>query len=247
MSVIIPVNQTDDDTAELLIYGVIGEDFFEEGITAKAMKTALDELPDAVQTVNLRVNSPGGFVYEALAIHNLLARDHRRIEVDVDGLAASAASFVIQAAAEIRAAEKALLMVHRAQGITLGDAPEHAKMAEILEKHDQSIASIYAKRTGRRASTWLKYMGEETWFTASEAKEARLVDEVTEAGEATACADRRIAARWQKMPEAAERYVIDARRLEEERVARARRVAARMREIETLEAAQPGGRLKILS
>ena len=229
----LPTNQTGPATAELFVYGTIGSDLFEDGITAKQVADSLEQLPATVCTIVVRINSAGGYAHEATAIYNLLKRDPREVRVSIDGLAASAASVLAMAGDRITAAENALLMVHRSQLLTIGNVTDHRKSIEVLTKLDGILVDIYAGRTGGSRAKWERYIDEETWFTADEALDVGLVDEVVEgAATATACVDKRAASTWRKLPPAAERFVIDHREVEEirDRVRR-NQVAARMKRV----------------
>jgi ATP-dependent protease ClpP protease subunit len=130
------------------------------------------------EPVTVRVNSPGGDVHEGIAIYNALNRYKGRITVHVDGLAASAASFLIMAADEIVVGRHSELMIHEAHGVAIGPAEEMITMAAILEKVSENIASIYAERAGGKASEWRERMRAETWYSDREAVAAGLADRI---------------------------------------------------------------------
>lgn len=173
--------QTDGErkTAEVLIYDVIGFDFWTGGgVTAKGFADRLDELGE-LDEITVRINSPGGDVFDGTAIYNALVRNKARVVVEIDGLAASAASYIAMAGDEIRIAENGTMMIHQAQGGCMGDCEDMLKTAEILSKLDGTIADIYARRTNRKSETWARMMAEETWFNAEEAVKHRLADSIT--------------------------------------------------------------------
>ncbi len=171
-------NAATEGTLEVLLYEQIGEDFWSGGgVSAKKFSEALKAAGD-VQEINLRINSPGGVVFDGLTIYNALKEHPAKVTVDIDGIAASIASVIAMAGDEIRIAESAMVMIHDAQGLALGNHREMEAMRALLEKWDGQIASVYAARTGRRADTFRKLMDAETWFTAAEAKENGLVDQV---------------------------------------------------------------------
>lgn len=166
-------------TADVYIYDVIGMDFWSGGgVTAKGFADRLDEL-GPLDEITVRINSPGGDVFDGAAIYNALVRNEARVVVEIDGLAASAASYIAMAGDEIRIAENGTMMIHQAQGGCMGDCEDMRKTADILEKLDGTIADIYSKRTNRRPETWAKLMAEETWFNAEEAVKHRLADSIT--------------------------------------------------------------------
>jgi len=198
-------------TEEILLYDVIGEDFWGEGISAKGFAEQLQELGLGPEdTLVLRVNSPGGSVWDGLAIYNTLRAYPAHKVVRVEGLAASAASFIIQAADEIEVAEASFVMIHRAWGLSIGDADEHLKAAAQLEQDDGVLAGIYARRSGRDASEFRELMAAETWFTGAEAVEAkladRLIEEPVDADEdQPTSAAAKLLARYQHLPAALKR------------------------------------------
>lgn len=155
--------------SKVYLYDEIG--FF--GVTADDMITQLN---DAVDPVSLYVNSPGGEIFEGIALYNALLR--RDVSVFIDGIAASAASFVAQAAAPGRLgiAKTARMMLHNGQAFAGGDAAQLRKMAEIIDKETTNIASIYSERTGKPTQYWLDMMDKETWLSADEACSEGLVD-----------------------------------------------------------------------
>ena len=103
------------------------------------------------------------------------------LTVDVDGLAASAASFIAMAGDEIRIAQSAMMMIHDAWGVAIGNSVDMQAMADVLEKLDGQIADIYANRSGRKANTFRRLMDAETWFTSEEAVANKLADSVSDA------------------------------------------------------------------
>lgn len=169
--------------AELLIYGRIGGGgWYSEGISASDVAALLREAGPG--PVNVRINSPGGDVFDGVAIHSLLARHAGTVTAYVDGLAASAASFIMLAGDRIVAARNGFIMVHDAMTYTYGNGNTHRAAGELLDKVSDNIADMYAERAGEDAAYWRDIMtvnGEDgTWYTGQEAQEAGLVDEITE-------------------------------------------------------------------
>jgi len=170
-----------DDAVELLLYDEIG--FW--GITAKEFAQALSQI-DA-DTIHLRINSPGGDVFDGVAIHNSLRQHPAQIITHIDGLAASIASVIALAGDEVRIAPNAFFMIHNPWGVTIGDADLHRKMADTLDKIALgAIVSTYRAKTGADVETIETWMKEETWFSAEQAAEAGFVDAVEEATPAEA-------------------------------------------------------------
>lgn len=166
--------------AEMLIYDVIGMDFFGEGITAKRVEQELAALGEVDELLVL-INSPGGLIYEGLGIYNALSRFPATVITHNVGAAWSCASWILQAGDERLMSENASWMTHNAMGGAFGDYKYLQKESEILLKMNRNIADTYAKRTGRRAETFLAMMEEETWLDAKEAADGRLVDRVVPA------------------------------------------------------------------
>jgi len=167
----------DRDSGELWLYGPIGEGL--GGPEADRVVTDLRNLQ--ADRVRVYVNSPGGSVYQGMAIYHALRRDERAVDVRVDGLAASVASVVAMAGAAITVAPGAHVMIHRASALVAGTVRTMEKAGEMLSKMDDSIADVYARRSGEPRATVERWMDDETWFTAAEAVEAGLADEVEEA------------------------------------------------------------------
>ncbi|WDZ87193.1 head maturation protease, ClpP-related [Micromonospora cathayae] len=161
-------------SAVVSIYDEIGW----TGTTAKDFAAELRALD--VDEITLRLNSPGGDAWDGIAIYNAL-RDHQAtVHVVVDGLAASAASFIAQAGGRITMNRGAQMMIHDAAGLAIGNARDMRDMAEVLDRVSDSIAGIYADRSGRPAGQFREAMARDTWYTAAEAVEAGLADEVAD-------------------------------------------------------------------
>ncbi len=136
-----------------------------------------------VDEINLRINSQGGDVFEAFAIYNALLRHEAQVIVDVDALAASAASLIAMAGNRIRMAENAMLMIHDPWTFAIGNSDELGKVIEVLDKITQTIVDTYVARAGNKsdAETIRQQMRDETWLTAQESIDAGLADEIGQA------------------------------------------------------------------
>lgn len=156
------------DAGEILLYGTIGNDWFGDGVTAKQFADDLKKL-GKVQTIDLRINSDGGVVTDARAMYNLLVEHEAKVIAHIDGIAASAASFLAMAGDEIEIAEGGFVMIHNARGVTVGGAEDHRRMASVLEQVNQTIVDTYVARTKQDAKKVKKWMSDETWFTGKEA------------------------------------------------------------------------------
>ncbi|QAY16059.1 capsid maturation protease [Arthrobacter phage Elesar] len=164
---------TDGSSAEIFIYDAIGGWF---GTNASDFVRELKDLD--VETIHLRVNSPGGDVYDGVAIMNALRRHSASVIATVDGIAASAASFIIQAADEVIMGRGTEIMIHEASAICWGNAADMEEMAGHLDRISGTIAGLYAERAGGTADEWRDAMKAETWYTADEAVKAGLADRV---------------------------------------------------------------------
>lgn len=158
--------------ATLWIYNDIGTWYVESESIAREL-AVLD-----VATINVRINSRGGDVFEGLAIYNALARHSARIVVYVDGLAASIASLVAMAGDEIHIAEGAFIMIHNPWVAVIGDARELRKLADTADQICEAMIGIYAERTGQSREEIARMMDEETWFNAESAVESGFADDV---------------------------------------------------------------------
>ena len=167
----------DAGEAEILIYDEI-DPFW--GTGAKEFAAGLKELGE-VTTIHVRINSPGGDVFDGVAIYNLLAQHAAKVIVHVDGLAASIASVIAMAGDEIHLAENALMMIHDPWGSIGGSATEMRAMADLLDTVAATIVTTYAARTGRDAEDIRALMAAETWMDAAEALDQGFADLVTEA------------------------------------------------------------------
>jgi ATP-dependent protease ClpP protease subunit len=171
--------------AMMRLYAPIDPDGGEWGVSSKEFAEALDQVGEDTTEIQLAINSPGGAVFESIAMLNLLRRHPARVVVTVDGLAASGASVVAMAGDEIVMARNAEMMIHEAWGLVVGNSEDMGDMATRLEKDSANVASVYATHAGGTVDTWRQAMREETWYTAEEAVEAGLADRVEQKADAT--------------------------------------------------------------
>jgi len=191
---------TKDDDRTISVYDVIGQDYWTgEGVTAKRIAGALRALGKGPVTVN--VNSPGGDMFEGLAIYNLLREHDGEVTVKVLGLAASAASIIAMAGDTVQIARAGFLMIHNAWVMAVGNRNDLIEVANALKPFDDAMAGIYAARTGKEAKAMAKLMDAETWIGGEAAIEDGFAhsllasDQVEKgAGKASASAVRRIEA-----------------------------------------------------
>lgn len=179
--------------AKLDLHGDVGWD-----ITVPAVAKSLKEA--AGQPLTVSINSFGGAAFEGIAIHNMLARHAAPVTVVVEGIAASAGSIIAMAGQRIIMPENAMMMIHRASGLSWGTAGDARDVADVLDKIDEAAASTYAARSGLPQADIIAMMDAETWMTAQEAKDKGFATEVAPAAEITLSADR--LARFANVPRA---------------------------------------------
>lgn len=172
------VSRKEQDEAEISIFDEIGA----WGIRAEDFVADLKKI--TARRINLRLNTPGGEVFDATAIYNALCEHPAEIVVHIDGVAASAGSYIAMSGNEVRMADNAYLMIHNARGGIMGEAEEMRTYAGMLEKMNDNIAGIYERKAGKDRDHWHNLMDAETWFTAKEAKAEGLVDIVYAAADA---------------------------------------------------------------
>lgn len=160
--------------ADVYIYEDVGAGWF-GGVTAKQFADDLKAVGQ-VETINLRINSAGGDVFDGLAIYRLLVDHKAKVVTYVDGLAASIASVIAMAGQEINISEAGFVMIHDAWGLTMGNAEDMRRMADLLDTTSGSIGDVYVARTKNSAKDVRKWMADETWFTGKEAVENGFAD-----------------------------------------------------------------------
>lgn len=190
------VKNVSKSAADLYLYDEIG--LF--GVSAGQFVNEIKGLKG--KTLNVYVNSPGGNVFDGIAIYNSLKRHDGKVNMTVDGIAASAASFIVQAGSTRKMAQASEMMIHDAWGIAMGPTDEMVKMASELELHSNSVAGIYASRAGGTVEEWRARMKEESWYGAQGAIDAGLADDHTETSGIKALAGRVFnLSKFQNVPE----------------------------------------------
>lgn len=175
------------DTAEIYIYDDIGQSWFTDGVTAKGFINDLNGI--TAPNISLHLNSPGGSVFDGVAIFNALVRHPASVTTHIDGLAASIASIIALAGEKVVMAKNALFMIHNPWGGVQGDAEEMRKMADTLDKIRDTLVNTYQDRTGMSREDLVAALDAETWYTADEALAAGFVDEITAPMKAAASFD----------------------------------------------------------
>ena len=169
------------NAAEISIYDEIGM----RGVTAKQFIGDLKALGD-VKDITVSINSPGGSVFDGLAMYNALSASAANITAKVMGVAASIASIVLMSAKKIEMPENSFLMIHNPRNGLEGEASDMREMADILDKIQASMVAIYVARTGKSEDEIRALMDAETYMTAEEALAFGFCDEVIPAVEAKA-------------------------------------------------------------
>lgn len=169
-----------DDPATISILDVIGEDFWTGGgVTAKTVSRQLKAIGS--QDVRVEINSPGGDLFDGLAIYNLLVDHPARVEVKVLGMAASAASVIAMAGDQVTMGRGTFLMIHNTWVLALGNRHDMRKVADTLEPFDSAMADIYSARSGLEADAVGEMMDAETWINGSDAVKQGFADDVSDA------------------------------------------------------------------
>ena len=163
---------------EIYLYEAIGEGWF-GGITAKSFADSMKELGN-VSALDIYINSPGGSVFDGIAIYNQIKRFSGEKIIHIDGIAASIASVISMAGDEVRIAENGMLMIHDPWGMSIGTSEDMRKTAESLDKVRDVILDTYVSKTGEKKEQISRWMKEETWMNADEAVSRRFASSKTE-------------------------------------------------------------------
>ncbi|HHF6567150.1 ClpP-like prohead protease/major capsid protein fusion protein [Haemophilus influenzae] len=185
-----------NDTAEISIYDEIGY----WGITAKSFSKDLKALGNNLKQINLHIHSPGGDVFDGIAIYNLLKNHPANVTVYIDGLAASMASVIAMAGNEVIMPENAMMMIHKPWGIQGGDAEDMRKYADLLDKVENTLIPAYASKTGKNTEELAEMLSAETWLNGKECVEQGFADKLAEPLVAMASIKSRKLEDFEKMP-----------------------------------------------
>lgn len=169
---------------EILIYGIVGDSW--DGLDANTLVPLISEGDD---DLDIRINSPGGYVMEGLAIYNAIIREKKKgrtVTCHIDGLAASMASIIAMAGDETIMADNALMMIHNPWDCARGDAAELRRAADQLDRIRDQLVGIYAARTGLTADDLIPMLDAETWLTAKDALDQKFVTSISAAIEVQA-------------------------------------------------------------
>ncbi|TPE15861.1 Clp protease ClpP [Pantoea vagans] len=204
------------DDNSISVFDVIGADWYGDGVTASRIAAALRSIGGADVTVN--INSPGGDMFEGLAIYNLLREYEGKVTVKVLGLAASAASIIAMAGDDVQIGRGAFLMIHNCWVYAMGNRQDLQQIAADMVPFDKAMNDIYGARTGLDAATIDAMMDAETYIGGSDAVEKgfadRLLaaDEISDGDDSPAAALRKLDATLAKtdMPRSERRKLLKA-------------------------------------
>ena len=192
-----------NNEAHIDIYGeVVPDDWRASDVDTSAVsfRNAIKDLGE-VDTLNVHINSPGGSVYDGVAIFNMLRQHKASVTVHIDGLAASIASVIAMSGDKVVMPSNSMIMIHNAMSVSIGNANDMRKMADDLEKINESVINSYIAKNPELDREYLKaLMDDETWLTASEAYELGLVDVIDEPVAAVASIDREQVNRFKNVP-----------------------------------------------
>lgn len=195
-------NAKADGELEILLYEMIGADFWTgEGITAKSFAEDL-KAAGKVSKIHLRVNSPGGNVFDGIAIYNTLLSHGAKVSGQVDGIAASIASVIIMAASEISMGDNTMMMIHNPATMIAGDSHRMRKMADTMDKIKNSIITAYQRHTDLSSDAIATLMDDETWMEAQETVDKGFAENVVTAeGNAAAVATNFDLSHFRRVPQ----------------------------------------------
>jgi len=162
-----------DDGVHLYVYDILDSWF---GVSAADFSKELTAAQG--KTVHLHINSPGGDVFEGRAMAAAISAHDAPVIAHIDGLVASAATYLAMAAKEVRMTDGGMFMIHESMSLGFGNATELRELADLLEKIDGTIAATYVQRTGKDLAQVQAWMAAETWFTAQEALDNGFVDAI---------------------------------------------------------------------
>ena len=187
-----------NDTAEISIYDEIG--FW--GVSAASFAQDLKDCGNNIKQINLHIHSPGGDVFDGIAIYNLLKNHPANVTVYIDGLAASMASVIAMAGDEVIMPENAMMMIHKPWGIQGGDAEDMRKYADLLDKVENTLIPAYASKTGKTPEELAEMLSAETWLNGKECVEQGFANKLAEPLVAMASIKSRKLEDYEHMPKA---------------------------------------------
>ena len=170
----------EDDNAEIIIYDVVGWPYNDAFDLIRNLGTI------KAKNISVRINSPGGDVFDGVAIFNALKEHPAHVTTKIEGLAASIASIIALAGDEVQAHKNAMYMVHDPWVLAAGNQYDLREIADILGKIGGNMLDIYYDKSNIGKRELKQMMKDETWFTAAEAKDRGLIDTILDTGAAKA-------------------------------------------------------------
>lgn len=201
---LIKFNMHEDGANEILIYGIIGDSYWDD-VNSKDFFDQMQSLGDSDVTV--RINSYGGSVVAGTAIHTMLALHKGKVTAQIDGYAMSMASVIAMAADEIVISEIGGFMIHSPWSYTAGNADELRKEANVLDGMESSLVNAYHAKTGIDKAELAEMLKAETWIYAEEAVSLGFANSTIKPLAANACFDSRLESKLEKMPEAMAQFI----------------------------------------
>lgn len=192
---------TDNEVAEIHIDGeIVSEKLWDSDVSATDFRDSLKEL-GPVKTINMSINSPGGSVFDGIAIYNMLKKNPATVNVTVEGLAASIASVIAMAGDTLTMDTGSMLMIHNPFTMAVGNASELREMADTLDQIRESSVDIYHEKTGIDKEAIKSVMDNETWLTADEAITAGWADQKNERPAVMQSISQRYSDMYEHVPE----------------------------------------------
>ena len=195
-------NQIKDQSADMYIDGeIVSEEYEDSDVSAVGFRDALKQLGD-IKQLNLYINSPGGDVFQGIAIYNMLKRNKAKVNIYVDGVAASIASVIAMAGDTIFMPSNSMLMIHNPYTMAIGNANELRKAADDMDQITKASKQSYLDKAGDKLTDakLQEIMDNETWLTAQEAVDYGLADEVLEPVQAVASINNPFAKNFKHIP-----------------------------------------------
>ena len=181
---VLKLENKSETRAEIAMYGVIGESFWDDAISANTFHRMLNDLPSTVNELDIRLNSPGGDVFDGMTIYNRIRSFDGTVNVYVDGLAASIASIIMLAGDKVVMGHGSMVMIHKPMTFAYGNANELQDRIDTLNDVEDQLVRIYKNRTDLEAHNIRNLLAEETWFDSTQAIEKGFADEMIEDDEA---------------------------------------------------------------
>ncbi|MEN3088234.1 MAG: head maturation protease, ClpP-related [Staphylococcus pseudoxylosus] len=204
------VMKTSEKKASIDMYGeIVDEQFDDVETSAVSFKQALKDLGD-VEEIDLNINSPGGSVFSGITIYNMIKNHPAKITAHIQGLAASIATCIAMGADKVVMPANAMMMIHNAWTLAMGNSNDLRKQADDLDKINQTVFQSYVDKNPDIDHALLqKMMDEETWLTADECKNLGIIDEIGSSSKVAAKISPEMEAKFKNMPNQFKYYNVD--------------------------------------